>query len=140
MPRSLSVALFVLLLGVGAVAAVGIRVRNGDDLPYTTVDYKTHDAKAAFAAQGIRLTSRSHAPGIADFANAHDVVEVTVFGQPSVVRRTGFRDLDHGRDCTVAGHLALHWRGNVRAIVNCDLVGNDRRWIARVDRALAALP
>jgi hypothetical protein len=44
-----------------------------------------------------------------------------------------------GADCTVDGHLALHWRGNVRAILDCGLVRNDERWVARLDRALAAL-
>jgi hypothetical protein len=39
----------------------------------------------------------------------------------------------------VEGHLALHWRGNVRAILNCDLVQNESAWVARMDRALAAL-
>ena len=97
------------------------------------------DATTAFSGQGIRLAFRSRVPAMTDLANARNVVEVTVFGARDVLRRTGFRDLAHAPDCTVAGHLALHWRGNVRAIVNCDLVANDRAWIARVDRALAAL-
>jgi hypothetical protein len=103
------------------------------------VDYNVRDAKAAFARQGIRLTPRSRVRGMTDLANARNVLEVTVFGSPEVVRRSGFRDLQHGPDCAVAGHLALHWRGNVRAILNCDLVADDGAWVGRMDRALAAL-
>lgn len=133
-------ASFVLVLGVGAVSVVAVRARHDDALPYASVVYNVRDAKAAFAAEGVRLTPRSRTPGMADLASARDVLEVTVFGPPDVVRRTGFHDLHHGPDCTVAGHLALHWRGNVRAIVNCDLAVNDHAWITRMDRALAALP
>ena len=104
------------------------------------VDYNMHDARVAFAREGIRLTLRSRVPGSTDLASPRNVLEVTIFGAPGVVRRAGFRDLAHGPDCTVAGHLALHWRGNVRAILNCDLVADDRAWIARMNRALAALP
>jgi hypothetical protein len=67
------------------------------------------------------------------------VLEVDVFGDPAALRRVGFHDLRHGPDCTVAGRLALHWRGNVRAILNCDLVRNDDKWLALIDRALARL-
>jgi len=82
---------------------------------------------------------RSHTGPLTDVGSRSDVFEVTVFGSPDAVRETGFRDLRHDRDCAVAGHLALHWRGNVRAILNCDLVSNNKAWIARMDRALSAL-
>ena len=132
-------ALAVLAL-VAAVAGLlaAHQARRPAALPYTRVVYDVADARAAFAAEGIRLTPRSHSVTATTLGNAHDVLEVDVFGDPKVVRRY-FQDLPHARDCAVAGHLALHWRGNVRAIVNCDLVANDRVWIARMDRALARL-
>ena len=50
-----------------------------------------------------------------------------------------FREAQIDDLAIVAGHLALHWQGNVRAILNCHLVRDDARWLARMDRALAAL-
>ena len=129
-------------IGLAAASAAGylaLRARDTYPLPYGAVRYDAADAKRAFAGQGVELAVRSQQPWVTDLADASNAVEVTVFGDPDAVRRTGFRDLEHGRDCTVAGHLALHWRANARAIVNCDLVRSDQAWIARVDRALAAL-
>ena len=122
-----------------AAAFFTLRTRAAYPLPYDAVRYRAADAERAFFGQGVMLTLRSRQTWATDLGDASNVVEVTVFGEPGAVRRTGFHDLRHGGDCTVAGHLALHWRGNVRAIVNCDLVRDDRAWIARVDRALAAL-
>ena len=129
-------------IGLATASAAGylaMRTPNAYPLPYDVVRYDTADAKRAFAGQGVQLAVRSRQPWVTELIDASKVVEVTVFGDPDAVRRTGFRDLEHGRDCTVAGHLALHWRANVRAIVNCDLVRSDQAWIARVDRALGAL-
>jgi hypothetical protein len=131
-----------LAVGFAVAAAAGyltLRPRDSYPLPYDAVRYDAADAKRAFARHGIELVVRSRQPGTIDLTDASEAVEVTVFGDPAAVRRTGFHDLEHSRDCTVAGHLALHWRANVRAIVNCDLVQWDRAWITRVDRALAAL-
>jgi hypothetical protein len=131
-----------LALGFGLAAAAGyltLRPRDPYQLPYDAVRYDAADAKRAFTGQGVDLAVRSRRPWVTDLADASDAVEVTVFGDAAAVRRAGFRDLEHGRDCKVAGHLALHWRANVRAIVNCDLVQSDHAWITRVDRALAAL-
>jgi hypothetical protein len=126
-----------------AAAALGLSVSwsEGDSyrLPYSTVSYGVKDAKRSFAGQGINLVVGSRSTGMVDLHDARNVVEVTVFGDPGVVRKTGFQDLTHAADCAVAGHLALHWRANVRAIVNCDIVRADGRWIARMDRALATL-
>jgi hypothetical protein len=131
-----------LALGFAVAAAAGyltLHQRDPHPLPYDAVRYDAAEAKRAFAGQGVELALRSREPWMTDLADASDAVEVTVFGDPAAVRRTGFRDLEHGRDCTVAGHLSLHWRANVRAIVNCDLVQSDHAWITRVDRGLAAL-
>jgi hypothetical protein len=131
-----------LALGFAVASAAGylsLRARDPYPLPYDVVRYDAADAKRAFARQGVELAVSSRQPGVTDLTDASDVVEVTVFGDPDGLRRTGFHDLEHGPDCAVAGHLALHWRANVRAIVNCDLVRSDRAWIARVDRALGAL-
>jgi hypothetical protein len=77
--------------------------------------------------------------GGATLGNARDILEVDVFGEPSAVRQAGFEDFPRARDCEVAGHLALYWRGNVRVTLNCDLVANEAVWVARMDRALATL-
>jgi hypothetical protein len=126
-----------------AAAALGLSVSWSEGvsyhLPYSSVSYDVKDAKRSFAGQGIKLIVGSRSPGVIDLHDARNVVEVTVFGDPDIVRKTGFQDLTHTADCAVAGHLALHWRANVRAIVNCDLVRTDARWIARMDRALATL-
>jgi hypothetical protein len=132
-------AAFVALAAVALAFFVSWPHRDAPRLPYTAVQYSATDAKRAFASEDLSLVVGSHSPGVTDLHDARLVVEVTVFGNPELVRRTGFQDLTHARDCKVGGHLALHWRGNVRAIVNCDLVRPDGRWIARVDRALANL-
>jgi hypothetical protein len=131
----------VALALVAAVAAafVTLRPRDAHPLPSTAVRYDAVDARRAFAAQDVALTVRSRQRWATELGDAASTVEVTVLGEPDAVRRAGFHDLERGRDCTVGGHLALRWRGNVRAIVNCDLVRDDRAWIVRVDRALAAL-
>lgn len=139
MSRLLVPAIAFGLAAASAAGYLGLRAHHAEPLPYDAVRYDAADAKRAFAGQGVKLAVRSRQQWVTDLADASNVVEVTVFGDSDSVRRTGFRDLEHGRDCTVAGHLALHWRTNVRAIVNCDLVRSDRAWIARVDRALAAL-
>jgi hypothetical protein len=137
--RSASIVIFLAVGGVGTAVA-GMRSHHHRvALPYKTARYGVEDAKHAFASQGVKLIARSHGSGLTDLTNARDVLEVTVFGYPLVVGRYGFQDLKRGPDCTVEGHLALHWRGNVRAILNCDLVQNDSAWVARIDRALAAL-
>lgn len=127
------------LVAAAAAAFVTLRARDTHPLPYTAVLYGAADAQRAFAVQGVALTARSRQRWLTELTDATSTVEVTVFGEPDAVRRTGFRDLEHGRDCTVAGHLALRWRGNVRAILDCNLVHDDRAWVARIDRALAAL-
>jgi hypothetical protein len=135
----------VVVVGVAVVAATSAfvlgRSRSDEPLPYTAVRYGASDARRAFAAQGVApvMRSRSAHSKITGLGNARDVLEVTVFGNAEAVRASGFRDLEHGTDCTVEGHLALHWHGNVRAILNCDLVRDDTAWIARMDRALEAL-
>ena len=139
MSRLVVVALALGLAAASAAGYLALRARDAYPLPYRAVRYDAADAKRAFAGHGVELAVRSRQPWVTDLADASEAVEVTVFGQPAAVRRTGFHDLEHGRDCTVAGHLALHWRANVRAIVNCDLMRSDGAWIARVDRALAAL-
>ena len=138
-PRPLLAVIALALVAVAAAGFLALGARDAHPLPYTAVRYGAADAQRAFAAQGVELEARSRGAWATELGDARDVVEVTVFGEPDLVRRAGFRDLAHGRDCTVAGHLALRWRGNVRAIVNCDLVRDDRAWIVRVDRALAAL-
>jgi hypothetical protein len=112
---------------------------SSSSLPYDKVSFKAADARRAFAAQRVYLALKSHGPSGSTLGDTHDVIEVDVFGDPAALSREGFHDLAHGPDCTVAGHLALRWRGNVRAILNCDLVRNDAPWVARMDRALAAL-
>ena len=127
------------LVAAAAAAFVVTSPRDAHPLPYTAVLYGAADAQRAFAAEGVTLTPLSTQRWAAELGDPANRVEVTVFGEPEVVRRSGFRDLEHGRDCTVAGHLALRWRGNVRAILDCNLVDDDRAWTARIDRALAAL-
>ena len=127
------------LLALAVGTSILLTARSSNALPYTKVQYSVGDAERAFATERVKLTVRSRDVSLTDLSSRSDVYEVTVFGQPDAVRKTGFRDLPHGRDCSVAGHLALHWRGNVRAILNCDLVRNDKAWIARMDRALSAL-
>src|SRR5947208_6486252 len=112
---------------------------SASSLPYNKVTFKTSDARRAFAAQRIDLAVKSHGPSVTSLGDRRDVLEVDVFGDPSAVQKEGFHDLPRGRDCSVAGHLALHWHGNVRAILNCHLVRNDAHWLARMDRALTAL-
>jgi hypothetical protein len=131
------------LVALGAVAlafSVSWSQGNSYRLPYSVARYSTADAKRAFAQEDVKLVAGSRSPAMTDLHDRRLVFEVTVFGAPDVVRKTGFRDLVHQSDCTVAGHLALRWRGNVRGIVNCDLVRADARWIAQLDRALANLP
>lgn len=77
---------------------------------------------------------------ITTLGDRHDALEVDVFGEPSKVRAAGFSDLNHGPACTSGNRVALRWVGNVRAVVNCDLVHDgERRYVARVARALARL-
>jgi len=137
-----------LLIAVAAIVAVAaatvsLAARSGGAgekaLPYSKARYEVADARLAFRTEGVALSQRSRSSAIATLGNARDILEVDVFGDPGAVHRSGFEDLPHAGDCSVAGHLALHWRGNVRAILNCDLVANDAAWVARMDRALAAL-
>jgi hypothetical protein len=112
---------------------------SSSSLPYDKVTFKASDARRAFAGQRIDLAVKSRGPSVTSLGDRRDILEVDVFGDPSALEREGFHDLPGGRDCSVAGHLALHWHRNVRAILNCDLVRNDARWLARMNRALTAL-
>jgi hypothetical protein len=112
---------------------------GGSSLPYDEVTYDAADARRAFASEQISLILRSQGGLTTTFGSAGDVLEVDIFGESEHAAMAGFKDLPRGADCTVDGHLALHWRGNVRAILDCGLVRNDERWVARLDRALAAL-
>ena len=133
------------LLGLAVAATTSAfvldRRQTDDTLPYSVARYDEGDVRRAFAAEGVTLTfrSRSDHSEITTFGNQRDVLELDVFGNPDAVRASGFHDLERAGDCAVAGHLAVHWRGNVRAILNCDLVRNDEAWIARINRALTAL-
>ena len=132
MLRLLSLAVLVFV-----VAGCG---GSSSSLPYDKVTFKTSDARRAFAAERIELAVKSRGPSVTSLGDRRDVFEVDVFADPSALQKEGFHDLPRGRgDCSVAGHLALHWQGNVRAILNCHLVRDDARWLARMDRALAAL-
>ena len=110
-------------------------------MPYTAVRYEPNDARRAFATEGVALTfrSRSDHSEITTLGNARDALEVDVFGKPDVVRASGFHDLEHAQDCGVERRLALRWHGNVRAILNCDLVRDEQAWIGHMERALNAL-
>jgi hypothetical protein len=133
------------LLGLAVAATTSALVRDrrqsDDTLPYTVARYDEGDVRRAFAAEGVTLTfrSRSDRSEITTLGNARDVLELDVFGKPDAVRAAGFHDLERADDCAVEGHLAIQWRGNVRAILNCTLTRDDEAWIARMDRALAAL-
>jgi hypothetical protein len=128
-------ALTVLL---GLVAGCG-----GDEyaLPYSSASYDVADARRAFAAAGVVLEPRSQSlPVVTTLGNHDDILEVDVWGSPEAVSRTGFRDLARGPDCTTVNRTAIRWRGNVRAIVDCDLAGSDdAAWVARATRALGRL-
>jgi hypothetical protein len=130
-----------LLLGLATSAFLLDRGQTDDTLPYTTARYDERDVRQAFAAEGVTLTfrSRSDHAEITTFGNPRDVLELDVFGDPDAVRASSFHDLERASDCAVAGHLAVHWRSNVRAILNCDLVRDDKAWITRMNRALTAL-
>jgi hypothetical protein len=133
------------LLGLAVAATTSAFVldwrQTDDTLPYRIARYDEGDVRRAFAAKGVTLTfrSRSDHAEITTLGNARDVLELDVFGEPDAVRASGFRDLDHAADCAVEGHLAVRWRANVRAILNCDLARADESWLARMNRALAAL-
>jgi hypothetical protein len=109
-------------------------------LPYTSVVHDATETRRVFAREGVVLELKSQAPGVvATFGDRHDVLEVDVFGDPQALRQTGFDDVGYGSDCTRRNRRALRWKGNVRAIVNCDLTGDDGQWISRVERALSRL-
>jgi hypothetical protein len=133
------------LLGLAAAATTSAfvldRRQTDDTLPYTMARYDEGDVRRAFAAEGVTLTfrSRSDHSEITTLGNARDVLELDVFGKADAVRASGFQDLDRAADCAVEGHLAVRWRGNVRAILNCDLTRHEESWLARINRALAAL-
>jgi hypothetical protein len=133
------------LLGLAVAATTSAfvldRRQTDDTLPYSVARYDEGDVRRAFAAEGVTLAfrSRSDHSEITTFGNQQDVLELDVFGNPDAVRASGFHDLERASDCAVAGHLAVHWRSNVRAILNCDLVRDDRAWITRMNRALTAL-
>lgn len=112
---------------------------HGSSLPYRTVDYSPSQARVAFTGVGVSLVRHEHRAPITDFSTRDAALEVTVFGVPKAVEATGFEDLDRGPSCTKTNRLALRWHGNVRAIVNCDLVRDDPRWARLVDRAFARL-
>jgi hypothetical protein len=108
-------------------------------LPYDRVTFNAAAARRAFAAENVDLAVKSKGPSGTMLGDRRDVFEVDVFGAPAELRREGFEDLPHARDCAVAGHLALHWRGNVRVVLNCRLVRHPHQWVAKMKRALAAL-
>ena len=126
----------LLLIAAALVAACG---GTSDSLPYRKVVFTASDARQAFAAENVALRLKSRGPEGKTLGDSRDVFEVDVFGDPAVLRREGFHDLPHAPDCSVAGHLALHWRGNVRVVLNCQLVHNRSAWIAKMNSALAAL-
>jgi hypothetical protein len=124
-------------------------------LSYTTVAYSAADARSAFKAQGIALTTRSQTPLIATLGNAGDVLEVDVFGERAKVEAAGFSDygtdatgthVHFPRDCSsgtpgvASSYDAELWHGNVRVIVNCDTAGKTGdAWLQRAQLALARL-
>jgi hypothetical protein len=124
-------------------------------LTYTTVDYNAADARRAFKAEGIALVLRSRHPPITDLSNSNLIVVVDVFGERARVEASGFFNyttdatghfVHYARDCAsgipgVPGSYdAEVWRGNVRAIVNCDTAGKaGAAWLRRAKHALARL-
>lgn len=130
-------------LAVAVVIAAVAAGCGGEEsgLPYSAVGYDAADARRVFAREGVNLTPRSRAPSaITTLGDGENILEVDVFGAPERVRQTGFRDVRRGRSCTAENRLAVRWRGNVRAIVDCDLAGrHEREWVERMSRALARL-
>ena len=127
-----------LLLLIAAAAVTGCG-GTSDSLPYRTVVFSPSDAQQAFATQKVQLSLKSEGPEGTVLGDSRDIFEVDIFGDPAVLGHAGFHDLPHGPDCSVAGHLALHWRDNVRVVLNCRLVRNRKVWVAKMNRALAAL-
>jgi hypothetical protein len=128
----------LLLVVIASVVAAGCGGTT-NSLPYRKVVFTVSDAQHAFASEGVHVMLKSQGPQGTTLGDSRDVFEVDIFGDPAVLRHDGFHDLPHGPDCAVAGHLALQWRDNVRAVLNCRLVHNRRAWIAKMDLALAAL-
>jgi hypothetical protein len=117
-------------------------------LQYTRVSYTIADARDVFAAEGIRLTPRSHSKTITTYGNSGDVLEVDSFGKRDQVEQSGFWDylLIDGRyahfprNCSSGAPDAERWHGNIRVIVSCTRAGTPSpSWLRRVDRALARL-
>ena len=124
------------LIAATVVAGCGGRA---DSPPYRRVVFTAADARQAFATERVQLSLKSRGSEGTTLGDSRNVFEVDVFGDPAVLSRNGFRDLARGPDCSVAGHLALHWRDNVRVVLNCQLVHNRSAWIGKMHRALAAL-
>jgi hypothetical protein len=121
-------------------------------LPYTKASLTAADARRAFAAEGVRLTFRSHVAAMATLGDRRDVLEVDAFGDRKAVERTGFSDYTvvglgaaahyahFPHSCGGGALAAERWHGNIRAIVSCPKAGKAAsRWLERVDRALARL-
>jgi hypothetical protein len=121
-------------------------------LPYTKPSFTAVDARRAFAAEGIRLTSRSRTATVTTLGSRRDVLEVDAFGDRKRVERSGFYDytvagsgasahyIHFPRACHGEAPDAERWRGNIRVIVSCAKAGSAApRWLTRVDRALARL-
>lgn len=123
-----------------------------NNLPYTAVTYSVADARRAFAAVDLRLAPhvpRAVTAGITTLWSKGYVVEVDVFGDPKVVKDSGFSDyytFANGRwslapkSCVPGAKNAERWRGNVRVIVSCTASGAAATpWLTRVSRALGRL-
>ncbi len=119
-----------------------------DDLPYTEVVFTSADAKRAFAAENITLTSRSRSAWITTLGNRGDVLAVDTFGDPERVKQAGFHDytlvdgryVRFPRNCEAGSGAAALWRGNVRVTVNCiAAAGASGTWLRRAKQALARL-
>lgn len=118
-------------------------------LSYTRVRWTAADAERAFAAEHVRLVARARLRFVTDLSDPTQTVEVSVFGDRTLVEGSGFYDYttDAGgryvrfaRRCGAGTSDAERWRGNVRAIVSCDRAGGGAdAWLRRVDRALAQL-
>jgi hypothetical protein len=124
-----------------------------NDLPYTGVTYTAADASRAFAAAGIKTravgprATRSYP--MTELSNKGLIVAVTVFGDPALVKDSGYSPyytfvdghwVHAPRTCSAGAANAERWRGNIRVIVSCTrAVSASSTWLRRAALALARL-
>jgi hypothetical protein len=156
--RTHQIAALVVALVVAAIAATfAFALPNAhltrtssppNDLPYTSVSYSASGASAAFAAVGVRLTSRSKSSAITTLGNRGDALEVDVFGDPQRVKAAGFHDylpfngryVHFPRTCGAGLPDAERWAGNLRVVVHCSAAtGGSITWLRLANEALARL-